>query len=227
MRTPGAELRRELLNAYLRVHNSLSQERRCRHLAALLADEITGGGATPELADHLADCRPCTRAAAELRAIHHWDVAVLQKCTLLRPWGPTPQKPIRPDGTIPVDPPERPPGPPGRGEPPTTPGATRTRRATSRARRGAPQAVITARLDATRSVPSGRRRHRRSPTPWQAGVQELAIAEAPSVLGLRRTPRRGTIDGPRSGHRPRPAILPGRTARSSDQSSSDHSIVRL
>ncbi|MED7950200.1 peptidoglycan-binding protein [Streptomyces sp. BE303] len=167
VQAPAVGLRRELLNAYLRIHNSRARERRCRHLAVRLADAITDGRATtPELTVHLVDCGPCTRAQSDLRAVHHWDVAALQERTLLRPWAAVPRVSVH-TAAKPVDPPGPPPAPVG----------------------GAPsRAVVAGQEDAARSTafagrPGPRRdanarhaRTRRKSPAWAAGMGTVTLA---------------------------------------------------
>ncbi|MFE2726947.1 peptidoglycan-binding protein [Kitasatospora sp. NPDC059327] len=71
---PSEQARRALADAYVRAHAAGAPERRCRHLAALLA-EVAGSGTAPtaELAAHLAQCHRCHGALDDLRAVHRWD----------------------------------------------------------------------------------------------------------------------------------------------------------
>ncbi|CAN3977664.1 hypothetical protein [Kitasatospora purpeofusca] len=86
---PSGPVRQELAMAYLRERNSLVAERLCRHLAVRLADAASDGrAADPELTGHLDGCEPCARALADLRAVHHWDLARLRTRALLDHWDP-------------------------------------------------------------------------------------------------------------------------------------------
>ncbi|MFJ4670477.1 hypothetical protein [Kitasatospora purpeofusca] len=94
---PAGPVRRELAMAYLRERNSLVAERLCRHLAVRLADAAGDGRpAGPELTGHLDGCGPCARTLADLRAVHHWDIARLRARALLDQWEPGPQDPPAP-----------------------------------------------------------------------------------------------------------------------------------
>ncbi|MFD5922640.1 peptidoglycan-binding protein [Kitasatospora sp. NPDC058201] len=71
---PSEQARRILADAYIRVHAVGAPERRCRHLAALIA-EVAGTDTAPSMgtAAHLAQCNRCRGALADLRAIHRWE----------------------------------------------------------------------------------------------------------------------------------------------------------
>ncbi|MCX5077642.1 hypothetical protein OG321_41580 [Streptomyces sp. NBC_00424] len=85
-RVPASGTRQALLIAYLQVHTARVPERRCRHLAIRIADELGGGHpASPDLTAHVSSCGHCTRALADLRAIHSWDTHALQQGALLWP----------------------------------------------------------------------------------------------------------------------------------------------
>ncbi|MFJ4674003.1 peptidoglycan-binding domain-containing protein [Kitasatospora purpeofusca] len=82
---PPVAARRTLADAYVRLHVATVAERRCRHLAAALAEQATGDGpATAEAVRHLARCPRCGTVLADLAAVHHWDADHLLRGLLIR-----------------------------------------------------------------------------------------------------------------------------------------------
>ncbi|MFD5918034.1 peptidoglycan-binding protein [Kitasatospora sp. NPDC058201] len=129
---PAGPVRQELAMAYLRERNSLVTERLCRHLAIRLADAASGGrAADPEMTGHLDGCEPCAGALADLRAVHHWDIAELQARALLGRWDPAPPEP---SDAAAGDAADRA-APAAVGAEPRTPGHRRRRRSARHARR--------------------------------------------------------------------------------------------
>ncbi|WP_406192623.1 peptidoglycan-binding protein [Kitasatospora sp. NBC_01560] len=119
-----AEARTALADAYVRVHAVGAPERRCRHLAALLAESATARTPAPvELASHLSRCDRCRRALADLRAVHRWEAGHLRDALLVRFRPATVARPTSPPASEPVPPqpgrsqPARPGGPPPPEEP--------------------------------------------------------------------------------------------------------------
>ncbi|MFD7417951.1 hypothetical protein [Kitasatospora purpeofusca] len=69
----------------MRLHVATVAERRCRHLAAALAEQAAGAGpATAEAVRHLARCPRCGTVLADLAAVHHWDADHLRRGLLIR-----------------------------------------------------------------------------------------------------------------------------------------------
>ncbi|WP_329493525.1 peptidoglycan-binding domain-containing protein [Kitasatospora herbaricolor] len=82
---PSAQARRNLADTYVRTHAVGAPDRRCRHLAALLADmAATDTAASSELAAHLSQCGRCRGALADLRAVHRWERDHLRDALLVR-----------------------------------------------------------------------------------------------------------------------------------------------
>ncbi|MFD4910732.1 peptidoglycan-binding domain-containing protein [Kitasatospora purpeofusca] len=82
---PPVAARRTLADAYVRLHVATVPERRCRHLAAALAEQAAGDGpATAEAVRHLARCPRCGTVLADLAAVHHWDADHLLRGLLIR-----------------------------------------------------------------------------------------------------------------------------------------------
>lgn len=107
-----AEARTALADAYVRVHAVGAPERRCRHLAALLAESATARTPAPvELASHLSRCDRCRRALADLRAVHRWEAGHLRDALLVRFRPATVARPTSPPASEPVPP------QPGRSQP--------------------------------------------------------------------------------------------------------------
>ncbi|MCX4682915.1 hypothetical protein OG401_01085 [Kitasatospora purpeofusca] len=146
---PAGPVRQELAMAYLRERNSLVAERLCRHLAVRLADAASDGrAADPEVTGHLDGCEPCARALADLRAVHHWDLARLRTRALLDHWEPGPQAPSTAGAEHTVSRPGPGPGPaPGpAGAGPRPPGHRRRPRSARHARKPRTAAVWAAGL---------------------------------------------------------------------------------
>ncbi|MGV9268180.1 hypothetical protein ACWDRR_26345 [Kitasatospora sp. NPDC003701] len=86
-RAPEEAVRREFADAYLRHYAAGTPERHCRHLAARLGDEASGGvPVSAELTTHLSRCDRCSWAMADLRAVHDWEADTLRGAMLL--WYP-------------------------------------------------------------------------------------------------------------------------------------------
>ncbi|MEK2495219.1 hypothetical protein WN990_37330 [Kitasatospora purpeofusca] len=82
---PPVAARRTLADAYVRLHVATVAERRCRHLAAALAEQAAEDGpATAEAVRHLARCPRCGTVLADLAAVHHWDAEHLRRGLLIR-----------------------------------------------------------------------------------------------------------------------------------------------
>ncbi|MET9616746.1 hypothetical protein [Kitasatospora indigofera] len=82
---PSTQARRNLADTYVRTHAAGAPDRRCRHLAALLADmAATDTAASSELAAHLSQCGRCRGALADLRAVHRWESDHLRDALLVR-----------------------------------------------------------------------------------------------------------------------------------------------
>ncbi|WP_435647393.1 hypothetical protein [Kitasatospora purpeofusca] len=88
--SPGADAppvaaRRTLADAYVRLHVATVAERKCRHLAAALAEQAAEDGpATAEAVRHLARCPRCGTVLADLAAVHRWDADHLRRGLLIR-----------------------------------------------------------------------------------------------------------------------------------------------
>ncbi|MFB8242548.1 hypothetical protein ACFC58_39055 [Kitasatospora purpeofusca] len=82
---PSVVARRTLADAYVRLHVATVAERRCRHLAAVLAEKAAEDGpATADVARHLARCPRCGTVLADLAAVHRWDADHLRRGLLIR-----------------------------------------------------------------------------------------------------------------------------------------------
>ncbi|MFB7382075.1 hypothetical protein [Kitasatospora purpeofusca] len=82
---PPVDARRTLADAYVRLHVATVAERRCRHLAAVLAEKAAEDGpATAEAARHLARCPGCGTVLADLAAVNRWDADHLRRGLLVR-----------------------------------------------------------------------------------------------------------------------------------------------
>ncbi|MEU2632533.1 RICIN domain-containing protein, partial [Kitasatospora sp. NPDC007106] len=127
---PGAELPQpdpvqRFYSAYLRYYVAHAPRRDCRQLAARLGDTVRRGIGDDTLDRHLAKCTACTRARADLTAIHTWQRPALLEGLLL--WtgdhepepGDTAVLPLPPTGTVPATPPPGLPVPPPPPVPPT------------------------------------------------------------------------------------------------------------
>ncbi|MED7947376.1 hypothetical protein PUR61_34970 [Streptomyces sp. BE20] len=85
---PSERARRILADAYIRIHAVGAPERRCRHLAALIAEAAdTDTAPSMGTAAHLAQCGRCRGALGDLRAIHRWEGDHLRNGLLAR-FGP-------------------------------------------------------------------------------------------------------------------------------------------
>ncbi|MFD9970013.1 RICIN domain-containing protein [Streptomyces sp. NPDC059011] len=77
--------RRNLYEAYLQAYAAQASSRACRHLVAVMDDTVRRGvpSRTQELERHTETCGNCSRARAELLAVHDGQDAVLADALLL------------------------------------------------------------------------------------------------------------------------------------------------
>ncbi|MFE6750769.1 peptidoglycan-binding protein [Kitasatospora purpeofusca] len=109
---PPAAARRTLADAYVRLHVATVAERRCRHLAAALAEQAAEDGpATAEAVRHLARCARCGAVLVDLAAVRRWDADHLRRELLIRfdpPAVGAVPAPLAPGASGPVDAARRP-----------------------------------------------------------------------------------------------------------------------